>query len=240
VVTAPFSHTAEVYDLLYEAAGKDYGAEAEELHRLVQSLRPGAATLLDVACGTGAHLAHLRRWYDVAGADIEPSMLAVARERCPGVELVRCDMRALALGRRFDAVTCLFSSVAYGDALDAALAALAAHLTPGGVLVLDGWIRPADWREPFPPHVLTARSEDGSLVACRLGHSSSDGRRSHLELQYLIGRTGQDIVHVVEHHDLTLYTDDEYRRAFAAAGLTVEVVPSPYPDRDRYAGVAPS
>jgi SAM-dependent methyltransferase len=228
-VSSPFSQTAEVYDLLYEAAGKDYGAEAEVLHRLVQSLRPGAATLLDVACGTGAHLAHLRRWYDVVGADIEPSMLAVARQRCPGVELVESDMRALALGRRFDAVTCLFSSVAYGDELDAALAALAAHLAPGGVLVLDGWIRPADWRDPSPPHALTARSPDGSLAACRVGRSARDGRHTNLELHYLIGRTGQDTVHVVEHHELTLFTDEEYRRAFTAAGLAVEGRPEPLP-----------
>lgn len=238
-MTAPFSETAEVYDLLYEAAGKDYAAEAEQLHRLIQARRPGAATLLDVACGTGAHLAHLRRWYDVAGADVEPAMLAVARGRCPDVDLVEADMRTLALGRRFDAVTCLFSSVAYGDGLDAAVGALAGHLAPGGVLVLDGWIRPADWRDPAPPHVLTARSPDGRVAACRVGRSTRDGRHTRLDLQYLIGRTGRPTVHVVEHHELTLFTDDEYRRAFTGAGLTVDVVPGPYPDRDRYAGVAP-
>jgi len=239
-MSAPFSETAEVYDLLYEAAGKDYAAEAEDLHRLIQARRPGAATLLDVACGTGAHLARMRRWYDVAGADIEPAMVAEARRRNPGVDVVETDMRALALGRRFDAITCLFSSVAYGDDLDAAVAALASHLTPGGVLVLDGWIRPGDWLDPSPTQVLSARSPDGTLAACRLGHSTRDGRHTHLDLQYLIGRTGQPTVHVVEHHELTLFTDDEYRAAFTRAGLTVEIVPGPFVERDRYAGVAPS
>lgn len=235
----PFARTAEVYDLLYAAAGKDYAAEAADLHALIQSLRPGAATLLDVACGTGAHLAHLRRWYGVTGSDIDPAMLAVARRRCPDLELVAADMRHLALGRRFDAVTCLFSSVAYGADLDGAVAALATHVAPGGVLVVDGWIRPEAWLDPAPPHALTARSEDGSVAACRLGHSTTDGRRTRLELQYLIGRTGEPTEHVVEHHDLVLFTDDEYRTAFRAAGLAVAVVPGPYADRDRYAGVAP-
>ena len=239
-MTAPFSETAEVYDLLYEAAGKDYAAEAGDLHRLIQSFRPGAATLLDVACGTGAHLARMRRWYEVAGADIEPAMVAEARRRNPGVEVAETDMRALALGRRFDAVTCLFSSVAYGDALDAAVAALAAHLAPGGVLVLDGWIRPGDWLDEMPPHALSARSPDGALAACRVGHSTRDGRHTHLDLQYLIGRTGRPTVHVVEHHELTLFTDEEYRAAFTRAGLTVEIVPGPFVERGRYAGVAPS
>jgi SAM-dependent methyltransferase len=236
----PFARTAEVYDLLYEAAGKDYASEAADLHGLIQSLRPGAATLLDVACGTGAHLAHLQRWYAVTGADIDPAMLAVARRRCPGVDLVAADMRTLALGRRFDAVTCLFSSVAYGDDLAGAVAALAAHVAPGGVLVVDGWIRPERWLDPAPPHALTARSDDGSVAVSRVGHSTTDGRRTRLDLQYLIGRTGAPTEHVVEHHDLVLYRDDEYRAAFAAAGIAVDVVPGPYSDRDRYAGVAPA
>ena len=234
----PFEHTAEVYDLLYAATGKDYAAEAADLHALIQSLRPGAATLLDVACGTGAHLAHLRRWYAVTGVDIEPNMLAVARRRCPDVDLVEADMRDMALGRRFDAVTCLFSSVAYGDDLAGAVAAMAAHAAPGGVVVVDGWIRPERWLDPAPPHPLMARSEDGSLAVSRMGASTTDGRRTRLDLQYLIGRTGEPTEHVVEQHDLVLYRDDEYRAAFAAAGLSADVVAGPYPDRDRYVGTA--
>ena len=48
-----FRNTAHVYDLLYEGAGKDYEAEATALHAVVQERAPGAASLLDVACGTG-------------------------------------------------------------------------------------------------------------------------------------------------------------------------------------------
>lgn len=44
---------------MYEATGKDYAAEATGLHELIQARRPGAASLLDVACGTWAHLTHL-------------------------------------------------------------------------------------------------------------------------------------------------------------------------------------
>jgi hypothetical protein len=40
----------------------------------------------------------------------------------------------------------------------------------------------------------------------------------------------------VEAHHLTLFADEEYRAAFERAGLTVEVVASPHPDRDRYVG----
>jgi SAM-dependent methyltransferase len=238
-MAAPFSLSARVYDLLYAAAGKDYAAEASELHGLIQSRRPGAATLLDVACGTGAHLAHLRRWYDVAGVDVEPAMLAEARRRLPGVALVEGDMRSFRLDRRVDAVVCLFSAVGYMPStadLDAAIATMAELLAPGGVLVVDGWIRSDAWHDPGTVHVLSA--QDGPLAVARVGVSSRDGRRTRLEMHHLVG-TLTGVEHVVEHHDLTLFTDEDYRSAFWAAGLDVDVVASPHPDRDRYVGVAP-
>src|SRR5690242_4552417 len=140
----PFSASAAVYDLLYEAAGKDYAAEADELHSLIQAKCPGARSLLDVACGTGAHLLHLRGRYQVAGVDLSPEMLEVARQRLPGVALTEADMRSFDLGRTFDAVTCLFSAVGCmhsTDELDDAIATMTRHLSPGGVVVIDGWVR---------------------------------------------------------------------------------------------------
>jgi SAM-dependent methyltransferase len=237
---AQFDRSARVYDLLYAAAGKDYDTEAADLHRLVQDHRPGARTLLDVACGTGAHLARLARWYTTAGTDLSPAMLAEARRRCPGTDLVEGDMRTLDLGRRFDAVLCLFSAVGYmADAgeLDQAVGRMAAHLEPRGVLVVDGWIRPAEWRDPGLLHALAAVTD--GLAATRLISSRRDGARTTLEMHHLVGTRDDGIEHVVEHHRLTLFTDDEYRHAFRTAGLTVGVAPAAYPDRDRYVGTAP-
>ena len=41
-----------------------------------------------------------------------------------------------------------------------------------------------------------------------------------------------------EVHELTLFSDEAYRAAFAAASLTPDVIASPMPDRDRYVAVA--
>jgi len=60
-----FSRSARIYDAIY-ASIRDYPREAAELDRLIQDQRPGARRLLDVACGTGAHLAHLTG-YEVEG-----------------------------------------------------------------------------------------------------------------------------------------------------------------------------
>ena len=73
----------------------------------------GCTSLLDVACGTGGHLVHLRRWYEVMGVDIDAGMLDEARRRLPGDTFVEGDMRSFRLHRTFDAVSCLFSSIGY-------------------------------------------------------------------------------------------------------------------------------
>lgn len=106
-----FRHSAHVYDLLYEATGKDYGAEATTLHGLIQQRSPGARSLLDVACGTGGHLVYLRHWYEVMGLDIDPGMLGEAQRRLPGETFVEGDMRSFDIDKKFDAVVCLFSSI---------------------------------------------------------------------------------------------------------------------------------
>lgn len=133
-----FQRSQRYSDAIYSF--KDYAAEAERVHGTVQARRPGARTLSDVACGTGKHIAALRHRYRVEGLDLDPEMLAMARERLPGVPLHAADMRAFDLGRHFDAVVCLFASIGYvrsEDALRAATAAMARHLDPGGVLLVE-------------------------------------------------------------------------------------------------------
>jgi len=235
----PFSSSAVVYDLLYAAAGKNYEAEADELHTLIHARCPDARSLLDVACGTGAHLQHLQTRYQVAGIDAAPAMLDVARQRLPGVSLTEADMRSFDLGRTFDAVTCLFSAIGYmrtTDELDEAVATLARHLSPGGVLVVDGWIRPESWRDPGIVQSLSGGTND--IVAARVARSYREGDHTTLELHHLVG-TINGIDHIVESHDLTLFADDAYRAAFARAGLEVDAVASPHPERDRYVGLMP-
>ena len=54
-------------------------------------------------------------------------------------------MTAFDLGCRFDVVTCLFSSIGYVgtvERLDQAIATMAAHLEPGGTLIVEPWLSP--------------------------------------------------------------------------------------------------
>lgn len=229
-----FRHTAHVYDLIYKAIGKDYAQEADEIRLLVWERNPDARTLLDVACGTGGHLRHLRDAFEVTGVDLDPGMLDQARLRLPGIRLVEGDMTDLDLGHKFDAVVCLFSSIGYlkdTDQLDSAVGSMADHLNPGGVLVVDGWVRPDAWISDG--HASVDVAEDDETKVARVTRSGRDGMRTHLEMHYLIA-TRQRIEHLVENHELTLFAPESYEAAFRRAGMTTEVVPSPMPGRDRY------
>ena len=235
-----FSETAYLYDLIYAAQGKDYAAESEEVHALVQARRPGARTLLDVACGTGGHLRHLKDHYEVTGVDVDEGMLVEARRHLVDVDLVEGDMRTLRLGARFDAVICLFSAVGFmqgAKELNAAVGAMADHLHPGGVLVVDGWVRPDEWRDDFGPHVELATNDEMKVV--RVTRSEREGSTTTLEMHHLVA-TRDAVEHLVDVHRLTLFTPAEYEAALARAGLSVEVIASPMHGRDRYVGVRPA
>ncbi len=232
-----FEHSARVYDLLYSF--KDYEAETRELTAAIRERDREATSLLDVACGTGKHLELLHGTFpDLAGVDLDEGLLAIARERIPDVPLAHGDMRTFDLGRTFDAVTCLFSSVGYlrdDDELTEAVGRMTAHLAPGGVLVVDGWVRPDAWWPGVNVDAL-AEAADG-VAAARVTRTWRDGDRSVLEMRYLIA-TPDGFEEERERHELTLFSDESYRAAFAAASLTPDVVPSPMPDRDRYIAVA--
>ena len=87
-----FTKTAAFYDLIYH--WKDYPAEADKLAAFIQQhKRSSGSTLLDVGCGTGKHLEHLRTRYTCEGIDLDPELLRIARERLPDLPLHRADVR---------------------------------------------------------------------------------------------------------------------------------------------------
>jgi SAM-dependent methyltransferase len=232
-----FRQTAHVYDLIYEAMGKDYGEEAAVVDALIQERNPGARTLLDVACGTGGHLRHLRHSYEVVGIDVDPAMLREARRHLPETPLIEADMRNFDLAARFDAVICLFSSIGYMAStaeLEHAIGAMARHLHADGVLVVDGWVRPDAWRGGGSTHIEVAVNDE--MKVARVGRSWREGDTTNLEMHHLIA-TLDSVEHLVDRHRLTLFSPDEYHGAFHRAGLAVDVVESPMEGRDRYVGV---
>jgi SAM-dependent methyltransferase len=230
-----FSRSARIYDAIY-ASIRDYPREAAELGGLIQARRPGARTLLDVACGTAAHLEQMTG-YEVEGRDLDPEMLAVARERLPDVPFHEADMTDFDLGRRFDAVVCMFSSIGYAKTevgLRSAIAAMARHLEPGGVLVIEPWLAPDVWRDR---HLGAVFVDEPELAIARMNVAGREGDVSIVEFEYLVG-TPDGIERFTEHHELGLFTVEQHLDAFRAAGLEAEHDPEGPMGRGLYVAIA--
>jgi ubiquinone/menaquinone biosynthesis C-methylase UbiE len=214
-----YSKSHAVYDAIY--SWKDYEAETRRLVRMLRGKwRPPGRRLLEVACGTGKYLEHLAKRFDVEGLDIEPGMIRAAHERLPKVKLHLGDMRAFDLGSRFDVVVCLFGSIGYCRSvreLRQAVRRMAEHLEDGGILVVEPWFRASEFH-PDTVHSLLSRQP--GLHVVRMNTSRRRGRRSVFDFHHLVG-TPKGTHHFVEHHELTMFTDAEYRAAFKAAGLAV-------------------
>lgn len=125
------------YDRRFEqlaADGRDMHGEAA----LVDSY--GRMSVFDAGCGTGRVAIELhRRGHDVVGADLDASMLAVARTKAPELTWVEGDLAdpTLLAGRQFDAVVLAGNVLIFvtPGTEGEVLANLARLLGPGGRVI---------------------------------------------------------------------------------------------------------
>ena len=228
----PYQRIGRFYDALYAAKGRDPVAEVASLARYWQGDGRSAQEreILDVACGTGAHLEELGAHGSVEGLDRSADMLAIAREKCPELTVHEGDLTTFALGRRFDVVTCLFGGAGYlpdRAALRAGLATMGAHVAPGGILLIE----PPIFRERLQaPRLerIEAPFEGGVLVREAKARVSD----SHLEINFEwchFDARGQLKKQVSERHRLLLlesaaWLEDARSALPASAEIAIDAV----------------
>lgn len=215
-----FSLSAKYYDTIYETVGKNYELEANRLISFVQKYQTySAKTLIDVACGTGEHLKYLKSNYTVEGLDLDNELIKIAKQKLPEIKIHNSDMLDFDLKRKFDVVVCLFSSIGYvvtKEKLYLAIKNMQKHTATGGLLIIEPWFSPKQFRSGMV-HATFVNQPD--LKIARMNISKViEANISMLDFQYLIA-TPKGINHFSEHHELGLFTHDDYLTAFAKCGM---------------------
>ncbi len=125
----------EEYQQRFDAL-ESQGVEVHGEVDFLMTLTPGS--VLDAGCGSGRVARELAaREIEVVGVDVEPSMIAAARQRSPELEWHVVDLADLDLGRVFDVVVMagnvpLFTPPGTHAAV---VAGCARHVAPEGALV---------------------------------------------------------------------------------------------------------
>ncbi|MEO6694895.1 MAG: class I SAM-dependent methyltransferase, partial [Ignavibacteria bacterium] len=194
-----FTKSARFYDALYHF--KDYKAASEKLRGIISKFCPDAGTLLDTACGTGKHIENLRSFYSAEGLDLNDELLVFARQRCPENIFHSGNIISFDLKKKFDVVSCLFSSIAYVrtlENLNKSIQCMSEHLNKGGLLIIEPWFS----KETYWTDKLTINNYDSDdLKITWMYVSKIENELSILDINYLVG-TKEEVSYFKERHEL--------------------------------------
>jgi len=228
-----FTASSAFYDLIYSTF-KDYAAETAQIVEMLRRANPRCRTVLDVACGTGEHARRLRaEGFEVDGVDLDPAFVRIASEKNPGGRFFQGDMSDFHLSRQYDAVLCLFSSIAYLQTMDRvrqALTCFREHLAPGGVVIVEPWFGPGILD---PERVTRNTAEANGVRVSRVTRVEVDGPISRLIFDLEItDATGTR--RASEVHTLGLFAPADMLRLFDELGMDADYDPKGLSDRGLY------
>jgi SAM-dependent methyltransferase len=201
--------------------------------------------ILELAVGTGRLAIPLAEaGHAVTGVDLDPAMLARARERAARttarerVTLVEADLVGLRLpdagrfGLAFIALNSLLV-LPSRSAQRAALLTLAEHLAPGGLAVVDVWLPDAEDLSRYDGRVILEwprlDPETGAIVT-KTGSAQHDSANAIVTLTTIFEEGGQGgpTRRWLRRDRLRLVSADELRSFAEDAGLTIETIAGGY------------
>ena len=228
---------AKYYDRVYSF--KDYLDEAVRLQNLIiKYSESGGNALLDVGCGTGFHLKHLKDDFSCTGVDISKAMLKIARKNVKGVTFKEADMKTLRLGKQFDVITCLLSSIGYvktAASLEKTIRNFSKHLKKGGLVLIE----PSYAKSRYvsgEPRITTYDGKDVKIA--RINYTNIRQATAVLNMHILIAERGKDAKYYVDRHKLGLFGINNTLRIMKAADLKSKYLKSGLmPGRELFVGI---
>jgi SAM-dependent methyltransferase len=243
VAPDPAARLAAFYDL-------DLREDPGDLDFYLALARREVGPVLELGVGTGRVAVPLAAaGHAVTGVDHDAAMLARAAARWqarptkpsrngPGsLDLVEADLLGVELGARFGlaflALNSLFLMATYERQV-AAVQALARHLRPGGLAVVDVWLPSADELSAYDARLALEwlRPEgDGAHQVAKLGSARLDTSAATVTLTTFYDRwptAGGPVERTARTDDLRLVTAAELRAMAQAAGLRVEMLAGDY------------
>ena len=182
-------------------------------------------TLLDLGCGGGHLLSHLTPHFTTEAVDISAEMLEISKRLNPHTVHHQGDMRTVRLGRTFDVVA-IHDAVDYmlteAD-LRSAVTTGAAHLNPGGLLLLA-----PDWfRETLSgPRVIDWTRDDAGRDVTFIEYIANprdDTTIVESVFVFIIDENGQLRVEL-DRHTSGLFPMATWMRLLSEAGLDAEYI----------------
>lgn len=232
-----YGELAKYYDLIY--SWKDYKKDTDRIRGLISKYKESDGNeLLDVGCGTGRHLEHLKDSFSCTGMDISKEMLDIARMNIGQVNFVQGDMISSDLDKKFDVIISLFSSVGHVETcenLEKTIRNLSNHLKKGGVVIIEPWFTRSLFKDGHP----SMTTYDGKdIKIARLCVSKIEGNVSVLEMHFLVAERDKDVRHFVEMHKMGLFDRQKTLEFMKEAGLQAEFLETGLmEDRGLFVGV---
>lgn len=128
-------------------------------------------------------------------------------------------MESFDLAKEFDVITCLFSAIGYVrtlPALEATLRNFARHLRPGGVVIIEPWLAPEEYRVGHS-HLITHNTPELRLARMSVGERR--GNESIIEFHFLIATPGGPVRYLRDSHVMGPFTVPDTLERMRRAGL---------------------
>ncbi|MBE5781490.1 MAG: methyltransferase domain-containing protein [Clostridiales bacterium] len=209
---------------LYDAFMADvpYKSWCGYLHSLIQTRKPGAKVLLDMACGTGSITRGMHKiGYRVSGSDLSDAMLRRATElsRSEGksIPFYHMDLTDFTVINPVEVITVMCDGINYlnGEQLCEFASCAYDALTDGGLLLFD--LRTAyQMHEVMGDNTFADENDDGAYIL--ITHKEEDG--TTMELTLFLKAEGESYRRSFESHRLYIHSAEDAADALYEAGFS--------------------